>query len=490
METIRTIAKTALLLVPGVLMWWNDVSAPVRREKRRLTNSYRKNSSDDDGQTRFSNFKFYDSDILGKGSSSFVFKGTLFDGKKIAIKRIQRPEASIMMEEYKILSEISHPNIVKNLDIEIDKYFVYIVLEFCEMSLDKMVTDGMISDINKKVKLLHGVASGLNHLHSYGIIHRDLKPSNILMKGMIPKIADFGISRKMAEGRDHYTVTDGGLGTRIWCPPEVSDDSRHITPANDLYAYGCIVHFVMCPASSLQSRHPFGALEGDIGSDGIISSMKAGKRQIYLSTIPCSNKNAIDVVKSIFADILVQDLTHAHPENRPAINHVLNFPLFWDMYKQNFFFTDVFTHMNKYHEKFEKNCVRFFSHKTLTRLFTAPDSWETISEQLRVAGLPTVPKTIPSDELYTNILRILRNNITHYSEKGSNARIPIDSMLTKFHQQFPFFPILWVTYRYLQIPSRYPPQLNMVKAKLEAYYTPIDVGDPYCLVTNLDFIKE
>ena len=451
------------------------------------------------GITQFSRFSFHDSHLLGKGSSSLVFKGTFFDGQKVAIKRMQQAEAKVAKGEYAVLSRTSHTNVVKNLQIESDKNFIYLVLELCQTNLDKVVNEKMIKDYGTKVRLLYNIASGLDHLHINRIIHRDFKPSNILIKvssvsgEIIPKISDFGISRKLVEGKNHYTATDGGLGTRIWCAPEVLDNSnRHITTAIDMFAYGCIVHFVMCPGSKLQLRHPFGVLKGDIGGDDIIRAIMAGRRHSYISTTAYKNAKAIDKTTRIFCDILTQDLTNVKPENRPSTKHVLNFPLYWNAAKQCCFLTDQHDYLNVYHEHhFEYFCRAFFAHKKLRRLCAEPTGWVTVSRQLAKAGLPIIPKTITSDNLFSNTLRVLRNNITHYLENNSLGGIPMESLLKNFHEQFPFFfPVLWVTYRQFQIHSKYPKSLENVRTKIEEYYTPLSIGDPDCLVTNLNFIKE
>ncbi|KAL1496177.1 hypothetical protein AB1Y20_014794 [Prymnesium parvum] len=45
------------------------------------------------------------------------------------------------------------------------------------------------------VRWLHGVALGMEYLHSSGGIHRDLKPENVLLKDGVAKVADFGLFR-------------------------------------------------------------------------------------------------------------------------------------------------------------------------------------------------------------------------------------------------------------------------------------------------------
>ena len=333
-------------------------------------------ASDSDGLTSFNSFYFYDRDLKGKGSFGLVFEGTFrINNQKVAIKRIQKAEAKVAIKDHAVLFTTSHQNIVKYFQIEQDRYFYYIVLELCQASLDTMVNRKVINNFsikvklsNIKVKLLHEIAFGLDHLHSSGIFHRDLKPSKILIKKngdeITPKIADFGISRIMAPGKDHYTATDGGLGTHIWCPPEVLDSSnRHITTAIDIFAYGRIVHYVMCPGSHLRLRHPFGVLKDGYGGDSIIRAIKAGNRKLYISTIDHKKPNATDKANKMFADILIQDLTNVNRKDRPSIKHVLNFPLFWDVSKQLHFLTDQQNYLYDCHgDHLELSCKLFLFH--------------------------------------------------------------------------------------------------------------------------------
>ena len=51
-----------------------------------------------------------------------------------------------------------------------------------------------------RYRIIKGSCEGLLHLHENRILHLDLKPGNILIADhMVPKIADFGLSRCLDE---------------------------------------------------------------------------------------------------------------------------------------------------------------------------------------------------------------------------------------------------------------------------------------------------
>jgi coatomer subunit beta' len=58
-------------------------------------------------------------------------------------------------------------------------------------------------------KIIKGICEGLNYLHEGCVLHLDLKPDNILLdKEMVPKIADFGLSRLIGDERTKQTVNE------------------------------------------------------------------------------------------------------------------------------------------------------------------------------------------------------------------------------------------------------------------------------------------
>ncbi|ODM87091.1 Serine/threonine-protein kinase/endoribonuclease IRE1, partial [Orchesella cincta] len=180
--------------------------------------------------------------LIGKGTNTFVFKGT-FERRKVAIKKIfceSDEDIEKRLNEVKLLWECdSHDNIVKYHRKERDSDFIYIALELCDGNLQQWM-ESEIPNVNhdaiSAIEILHQTTKGLAHSHSKGIIHRDLKPHDILLtrlnqREIRVKIADFGISRVLPEGRLSITIRTGS-GTVGWRSPEIlnysSKASNHV----------------------------------------------------------------------------------------------------------------------------------------------------------------------------------------------------------------------------------------------------------------------
>ncbi|KAG1742185.1 kinase-like domain-containing protein [Suillus lakei] len=109
--------------------------------------------------------------------------------------------------------------------------------------------------ITSKLKLLHGIASGLYYLHSFPVVHGDITSCNILVdvKGGEYKacLTDFGFSNVLGGLLDH--VVEGSSvrpGAIRWTAPELlmpHDHPFEIKPTthNDMYSFGRVMFHLL-----------------------------------------------------------------------------------------------------------------------------------------------------------------------------------------------------------------------------------------------------
>jgi serine/threonine protein kinase len=124
-----------------------------------------------------------------------------------------------------------------------DEMFV-IVSEYADGgSLRQWLRDngGKAPSIEKAVELMGGVLDGLTHLHSNKIVHRDLKPENILLKGDVPCIADFGVSRVIETLAFGDTFGTNSAGSPHYMSPE-SFERIIPSPQVDVWSAGVILY--------------------------------------------------------------------------------------------------------------------------------------------------------------------------------------------------------------------------------------------------------
>lgn len=149
------------------------------------------------------------------------------------------------LREIAILSKISHPNIIKLIDI-IDynaadpRSPIKMVLELASYSLDDYITKPAYANLKFSTatmkSYIYQLCRGLNYLHANNIWHRDIKPANILIFHDVERIvfADFGVSRFGTIISNNYS----GMGTLFWRAPELLLGSTHYGPEVDVFALG------------------------------------------------------------------------------------------------------------------------------------------------------------------------------------------------------------------------------------------------------------
>ncbi|XP_028412168.1 serine/threonine-protein kinase/endoribonuclease IRE1-like [Dendronephthya gigantea] len=187
------------------------------------------------------------------------------DGSEVAVKRmpVQRCERTAENEKeiLSLLETEKSPFVVSYRGFYNDGNFMYLVIDLCEESLEKLVDFSSIEHLQQHgQRMIKEILSGLEFLHAKGILHRDLKPSNILVdiEGCM-KLADFGISRVLKE--EETGVETGANGSIGWVPPEVIEARKRegkgpFKKQSDVYVAGMIFFFILT-----KGQHPFGGTD-------------------------------------------------------------------------------------------------------------------------------------------------------------------------------------------------------------------------------------
>lgn len=127
-----------------------------------------------------SDFYHIDEDLLGEGMNKVVRGLNIKSGEEVAVKIINTSEMGendlqYLFKEIQILSEVSHTNIVKLLEVFEDSNF-YLVFELMKGgTLSELVAENSFLTEDKAAGLLLPVVDALNFCHELGITHRDLK---------------------------------------------------------------------------------------------------------------------------------------------------------------------------------------------------------------------------------------------------------------------------------------------------------------------------
>ncbi|CBY09474.1 unnamed protein product [Oikopleura dioica] len=185
----------------------------------------------------FRKILFSRTEKIGEGTYGFVYKAKYRPTDEfVALKRIrlEGEEDGIPLtnlREICSLKELAHPNIVKLIDVILEKTSleVYLIFELLYMDLKTYIDEQKEQDsrIERSLAMSYSyqLCQALDFCHTRRIIHRDLKPQNLLIdKNGIIKIADFGLVRSKIKFR-RFQNWDGKR-VRSVCQPGTHQPDR------------------------------------------------------------------------------------------------------------------------------------------------------------------------------------------------------------------------------------------------------------------------
>ncbi len=195
---------------------------------------------------------------LGAGGMAEVFLGSVVGAegfsRQVAIKRVlpgysQVPAfATMFVDEARIASQLSHPNIVTVLDFDRDpEGRLFLVMEYVDgKDLSALLVGGPLPPaiaafVTTEVLRGLGCAHELPNPQSgmRGVIHRDVSPHNVLLswEGAV-KVSDFGIA-KAFEGSGGVK-TEQIKGKAAYMSPEQANGEK-LDGRSDLFAVGIML---------------------------------------------------------------------------------------------------------------------------------------------------------------------------------------------------------------------------------------------------------
>eukprot|EP00253_Pinus_taeda_P023922 PITA_23922 len=214
---------------------------------------------------RYSTANFDRNNMLGRGGFGEVYKGTLSDGRVVAVKKLkERQEITQAAEEFltevRVLTSVRHRNLVRLLGCCTEGRQRLLVYEYMSNnSLNKHLFGEIESHLSweSRLNIIVGTARGLSYLHEDSIvriIHRDIKCGNILLDDKFnPKIADFGLARFFPEDESHVSTRFGG--TIGYTAPEYAVHGQ-LTEKADIYSYGIVVLEIVSGRKSVDTNLP------------------------------------------------------------------------------------------------------------------------------------------------------------------------------------------------------------------------------------------
>jgi serine/threonine-protein kinase len=196
--------------------------------------------------------------------------------KTIAPARTDEVEATTMLlEEARISSKLSHANVAQLLDVGENQGVVYLVFEWVDgKSLEQICRSHETKQERMPLPLLlraiADAAAGLHAAHeltdesgtSLHLVHRDVTPSNVLVsdKGFA-KVIDFGI----AKARDRYRIaTRTGMvrGTPLYISPEQACKEA-VDRRSDVWSLGAVMYRCIAGAPPFRDQRSFAGFLDD-----------------------------------------------------------------------------------------------------------------------------------------------------------------------------------------------------------------------------------
>ena len=207
--------------------------------------------------------------LLKKTTNSSIYSAyDMLTKTKVAIKLISRESSFYqgVYEEFKILFQFRHPNLVEVTDYGYikDRGIFYVMpyyekidpIEYCERK-------GITAFLNIFFQLL----CGLQFLHQRGKKHGDLTLENLIVtekaNRLQVRISDFGLSSLIAAEK----ISDISGTAKYLAPELLSKTNAAITVQSDLYSLGIVLYEIVSGKAPFQEKNAVKLMQSHLRKD-------------------------------------------------------------------------------------------------------------------------------------------------------------------------------------------------------------------------------
>ncbi|CAM6094512.1 unnamed protein product [Calypogeia fissa] len=217
---------------------------------------------------------FDESNKLGAGAFGTVYRGLLFDGRVVAIKRADRDNMVKMLDkqcsfkaELDVMSRLHHKHLVNLVGYCDDCDEMMLVYEYMPNGTladhlhNKRFKSRALASWKARIRMALQAARGIEYLHTYAeppVIHRDIKSSNLLLdaKGSV-RVSDFGlcfIFPTASDDEGEELVNTDAAGTMGYMDPEYYCH-RQLTTKSDVYSFGVVILELLTGKKAIYRRN-------------------------------------------------------------------------------------------------------------------------------------------------------------------------------------------------------------------------------------------
>jgi serine/threonine protein kinase len=182
---------------------------------------------------------------LGKGAQGSVYLARdPHLGREVAVKAIGRGASAAkiqaLLQEARVISQFSHPNIVTLYDALEHEGSHYLVLEYVPgVTLAQLIQKDGRLDKMRALRIASQIAGGLSYAHAKQVIHRDIKPANIMIDAQdCARIMDFGIAATAGAAQSGALALQGT--PRYMAPERMGDNVA--SQAGDIFSLGMVLY--------------------------------------------------------------------------------------------------------------------------------------------------------------------------------------------------------------------------------------------------------